>query len=154
MAANPAELTLHLEHVFSSPRSHVFAMHADPVQLARWWGPNGFTVPSIELDLRVGGTYRIAMQPPDGAPFFLVGEFRQVEPPARLAYTFRWEPPDADDRETIVAISLRDMGDSTELLLDQGPFATRERRAVHQQGWTETLARLHALIAEDRPARP
>ena len=64
------------------------------------------------------------MQPPEGELFYLTGEFREVDPPNRLAYTFRWEDPDPDDRDTVVTISLRDAGArSTELTLDQGPFA-------------------------------
>lgn len=152
MAAGSDELTLHLERVLRAPRPLVFRMHAEPGQLARWWGPKGFTAPSVELDLRVAGGYRIEMQPPDGDRFFLSGEFRQVDPPARLAYTFRWEDPDPDDRETIVAFSLRDLGDSTELIVEQGLFATEGRRALHEQGWTEALDRLEELITnEDRP---
>ena len=55
--------------------------------------------------------------------------------------------PDPDDRETVVAISLRDLGESTALTVDQGPFVTDARRALHEQGWTESLDRLQELIA-------
>jgi uncharacterized protein YndB with AHSA1/START domain len=127
----------------------VFGAHADPEVLARWWGPKGFTSPSVELDLRVGGSYRIVMQPPEGEAFVLVGEFRAVDPDARLSYTFRWEPPDADDRETVVDFSLEDRGGSTFLTVDQRGFATDERRALHEQGWSESLDRLEAVLATD-----
>ncbi len=140
------ELTLHLDRVLPAPAPLVFTMHAEPEQWAKWWGPQGFEVPSLELDLRVGGVYRIAMQPPDGALFFLSGEFREVDPPTCLSYTFRWEPPDPDDQETVVVFSLRDQGASTLLVVDQGVFATEARRALHEQGWTESLDRLGELI--------
>jgi uncharacterized protein YndB with AHSA1/START domain len=142
-----AKLALHLERVLPAPRERVFRMHADPDFLARWWGPKGFTAPSIEVDLSVGGSYRIAMQPPEGDRFFLAGEVREVDPGSRLVYTFRWEPPDPDDRETIVVVSLRDHGDSTALTIDQQPFATDARRALHEQGWKESLDRLEELIS-------
>ena len=124
-------------------------MHAEPEQWAKWWGPQGFTVPSLELDLRVGGGYRIAMQPPDNDLFFLSGEFRDVDPPARSVYTFRWEPPDPDDQETVVVFSLQDRGASTLLVVDQGVFVTEARRALHVQGWTESIDRLHELITRE-----
>ncbi|HET6950027.1 MAG TPA: SRPBCC domain-containing protein [Acidimicrobiales bacterium] len=146
MATTSGELTLHLERVLPAPRPFVFRMHSDPALFAQWWGPKGFSAPSVELDVRVGGRYRIAMQPPEGDRFFLSGEFREVDPPARLAYTFRWEDPDPDDRETMVVFSLRDLGGSTELTVDQGPFATVGRRTLHEQGWTETVDRLTELI--------
>jgi uncharacterized protein YndB with AHSA1/START domain len=147
MPAVADELTVHLERVLPAPRNVVFGMHAEPDRLARWWGPKGFTAPSVELDLRVGGRYRIAMQPPDGDLFHLSGEFRRVDPPAGLSYTFRWEEPDPDDRETVVTLSLGDRGDSTQLVVDQGPFVTEARRALHEQGWAETLDRLHDVVA-------
>jgi uncharacterized protein YndB with AHSA1/START domain len=147
MAPASDELTLHLERVLPAARPLVFRAHAEPDLLAKWWGPAGFSASSIEADVRVGGGYRIAMQPPDGALFYLSGEFRAVDPPARLAYTFRWEDPDPDDRETVVTFSLVDRGESTELSVDQGVFATEARRALHVQGWTETLDRLQALIS-------
>src|SRR5690606_905127 len=97
---------------------------------------------------RPGGRYRITMQPPDGAAFHLSGEFREVAPPARLAYTFRWEEPHPDDRTTVATLSYEDLGGATGLALEQGPFATEERRALHERGWTETLERLAAVLAE------
>ena len=143
---------LHLERVLPAPRELVFRMHAEPDLLARWWGPKGFTAPSVELDVRVGGRYRIAMQPPEGDRFFLSGEFREVDPGTRLVYTFRWEPPDPDDRETVVVVSLQNRGGSTALTVDQEPFATDARRALHEQGWNESLDRLEELISNhDRP---
>jgi uncharacterized protein YndB with AHSA1/START domain len=141
-----AELALHLERVLPAPRPLVFSMHAKPDLLAQWWGPKGFSVPHVDLDVRVGGGYRIAMQPPEGDVFFLYGEFREVVPPTRLAYTFRWDPPDPDDQETVVVLSLGDVGEATALTVDQGTFATEERRSLHEQGWSESLDRLQALI--------
>jgi len=135
-------LTLHLKRVVPAPSELVFRMQTEPDLLARWWGPNGFSVPSIELDVRVGGHYRIAMKPPDGDQFHLVGEYRAVDAPNRLTYTFRWEPPDPDDRDTVVSVSLADQGDSCTVTVDQGIFATEARRALHVQGWEESLDRL------------
>ena len=133
---------LHLKRIFPAQRGTVYAALTDPAQIRRWWGPSGFTVPDVDFDPQAGGGYRIAMQPPDGDLFHLEGEFREVEPPARLAYTFRWVPPDPDDRETLVTLSLTDHGDGTELRLTQGEFATEPRYALHEAGWTETLERL------------
>jgi uncharacterized protein YndB with AHSA1/START domain len=141
------ELTLHLERIMAAPRPVVFRAHVVAARLAQWWGPKGFTSPSVEFDPRVGNAYRIAMQPPDGDLFYLAGVFREVDAPSRLVYTFRWEDPNPDDRETIVAISLLDRGDSTVMQVEQGVFATEARRALHQQGWTESLDRLQELIA-------
>ena len=147
MEAHYTGLTLHLEHVFDAPRWLVFDACTEPELLAKWWGPEGFTSPGIDSDLRVGGRYRIAMQPPDGELFYLTGEFREVDPPSRLAYTFLWEDPDPDDQETLVTIRLRAAaGESTEFALDQGPFATQARHDLHHAGWTDGLVRLKEAL--------
>jgi uncharacterized protein YndB with AHSA1/START domain len=117
-------LRLEMQRVLDAPRAVVFRALSDPREVAKWWGPEGFTIPSVESDLRPGGSYRIAMQPPEGELFYLAGEFLEVEPPQRLSYTFRWEPPDPEDRETVVSLSLRDAaGTKTELVFTQGDFA-------------------------------
>jgi uncharacterized protein YndB with AHSA1/START domain len=144
------ELSLEMKRVLPAAPSVVFAAFSKPSELAKWWGPQGFTIPSAEFDPRVGGTYRIEMRPPDGDPFYLTGEFREVDPPSRLAYTFAWEDPDPDDLETLVGLSFRDFGESTEVALTQGPFKTEARRALHRDGWTDSLDKLeHFLAAGD-----
>jgi len=142
-----AELTLHLERRLQGPRPLVFDACTRPELLAKWWGPKDFTSPSLELDLRVGGSYRIAMQPPEGDLFYLTGEYVEVDPPGRLAYTFRWEDPDPDDQETVVTITLSEAaGNSTEFVLDQCPFATQARYDLHHAGWTDGLERLKGAL--------
>jgi uncharacterized protein YndB with AHSA1/START domain len=147
-----AELAVRLERVLPVPPPVVFRMHVEPDRFAQWFGPKGFAATSVELDLRVGGRYRITMQPPDADAFVLFGEFREIVPGARLAYTFRYEPPDPDDRETVVALSFRDLGQATALTVLQGTFATEARRALHEQGWTESLDRLEELLQSRDPA--
>jgi uncharacterized protein YndB with AHSA1/START domain len=134
--------------LIGAPLSVVFRALTEPQELSKWWGPDGFTIPSVESELRPGGGYRIAMQPPEGELFYLAGEFREVAPPERLSYTFRWEDPDPEDQETVVTLSLRELGaTSSELVLTQGDFATERRRALHEEGWTQGLDKLEALVS-------
>ena len=147
MTEQASGLALEMRRVLRAPPSVVFHALTKPEELASWWGPTGFTTPSIEVDLRVGGSYRIAMQPPVGELFYLTGRFREVDPPARLVYTFRWEDPTPDDRETVVTLSLRELDDGTELHFTQGMFATEERRALHEGGWTDSFGKLEELLS-------
>lgn len=138
---------LELQFVVDAPRERIFRMLTESAELARWWGPHGFTMSGIDLDLRVGGGFRFTMQPPDGDRFHLTGEFLEIEPPSRLVYTFRYEEPDPDDRETVVTLSLEDVGDVTEVSLSQGEFATEARLELHRRGWTDSLEKLRELTA-------
>jgi uncharacterized protein YndB with AHSA1/START domain len=103
----PADrLSLELTRLFPAPRARVFEFFAEAALLAEWWGPRGFSIPRIDFVPRVGGTYRIEMQPPDGDAFELTGTFREVDSPSRLAFTFQWEPADPDDEETVAQLAL------------------------------------------------
>jgi len=135
-------IELRLSRSLPAPRTRVWEALVDPEQVARWWGPAGFTTSVDELDVRVGGGYRFRMQPPDGEAFHLAGEFLAVEPAARLSYTFRWEPPDPDDQETVATLTLAGDGDSSRIELVLGPFRTEARRELHDAGWSDTLDRL------------
>ncbi len=145
MTARAGGLILELTCVLAAPPEQIFRTLTEPADLAKWWGPQGFTTPEIDLDLRVGGVYRFAMQPPDGDLFHLTGEFLEIDPPSCLVYTFRWEEPDPDDRETVVRLSLDDVGGATELSLSQGEFATEARVSLHRSGWTDSFEKLRKL---------
>jgi len=138
---------LEIERIVPAAPATVFEAFCDPEKLATWWGPRGFRTPAVELEARVGERYRIEMQPPQGAPFHLTGEFLKVEAPIRLSYTFAWEPPDPDDVETRVELSFQDLGESTKVALTQGPFKTDARRALHRDGWSESFDRLDRLVS-------
>ena len=150
MAARSDECRLALTCVLPATPAVVFEAFSDPSLLARWWGPKDFSAPSVQFDPRVGERYRIEMQPPEGGAFFLTGEFREVDPPARLAFTFVWEEPDPDDVETQVGLSFRALAGSTVVALAQGPFKTEQRRALHRDGWTDAFRRLERLVSAPR----
>jgi uncharacterized protein YndB with AHSA1/START domain len=151
MATPPGELELELKRVFPAEPSRVYRFFSEPAKLAAWWGPRGFRIGSVDFHPRAGATYRIEMQPPDGDPFHLTGSFQEVVPADRLAFTFRWEPPDPDDVETLADISFRDFGDATELVLEQGGFKTEARLEVHRGGWNDSLDKLERLVSAHAP---
>ena len=146
MTAQSGDLILEMVRALPVAPARVFAAFSDRDELAKWWGPEGFSVGSLDFEPSVGGTYRIEMQPPEGDPFYLGGEFREVDPPRRLAFTFVYEDPDPDDVETLVELSFRDRGESTEVVFTQGRFKTEARRELHRDGWTDSFDRLEQLL--------
>jgi uncharacterized protein YndB with AHSA1/START domain len=142
------DLTLEITRILPSTRSRVFRFFTEADRLARWWGPEGFSIPSLSFDPRSGASFRIEMQPPGGEPFYLAGEFREVDPPTRLSFTFRWEEPDPDDVETVADLSFRDLGTDTEVALSQGPFKTRARYELHLGGWSDSFAKLETVLRD------
>lgn len=139
-------LVLNLEYTLAALPEEIFIMLTESTEVVKWWGPHGFAIPQAEVNLVVGGSYRFTMTPPDGEPFHLSGEFMEIDPPWRLVYTFRWEEPTPDDRETVVDLSLGGTGEGTRVVLSQGPFLTEERLELHRNGWTESFEKLQAVL--------
>ena len=134
---------LRLQRRFPVPAATVFRALTDPAELVRWWGPPDFH-PTASVDLREGGAYRLGMTLPGRRAIATTGVYREVQPPARLAFTWHWE----GDREpeTRVEIDLQEQAGSTELTLAHGGFAGTFEVANHMQGWTDCLARLARLL--------
>ncbi len=72
--------------LLAAPRARVFAAWIDPVQLARWWGPEGFTNDFEAFDPRPGGHWRFTMRAPDGTGFPNHSVFRELTPPERIVF--------------------------------------------------------------------
>jgi uncharacterized protein YndB with AHSA1/START domain len=144
--SHDGKFVLEQARVFDAPAEQMFRLLTEPTELAKWWGPHGFATPEIHIDLRVGGSLRFTMQPPDGEPFHLSGEFLQVKFPSKLKFTFRWDEPAPDDRETVVELSLDARDGRTTVTLNQGEFATMERLELHRVGWAGSFDKLDAVL--------
>lgn len=89
--ATPSDLEVTVTRVFDAPRTLVWAMWTDPAHLPHWMlGPDGWTMPVCEIDLRPGGSWHFAWRRADGTGMEMHGEFREVAPPERLVQTERW----------------------------------------------------------------
>ncbi len=140
------EITLNLKRTFKAPREKVFRAWTDPEELKKWWGPEGYSTPSAEVDLRVGGKYRFGMMKlPDGEIFYLSGTYREVRPPERLVYTWLWEG-NPERGETLVTVEFRDLGAATEVILTHERFPNEKVRDDHNKGWNGCFDRLGKIL--------
>jgi len=90
-----------VSRLIDAPRERVFEAWVKPEQLARWWGPHGFTNRRCEIDPRPGGRIYIEMvRDSDGVVFPLDGEVEVVEAPSRIVLRARGYNP-ANDKTTI-----------------------------------------------------
>ncbi len=124
----------------------VWRAWTDPLALARWFGPGAAdSVSHAELDVRVGGRYRIVFGAPDGSVHEASGVYTEVEPPRRLVFTWkRRGMPEADSR---VTIELRPVDGGTELDFRHEQFRDVAVRDDHEGGWLPTFAKLDAFMA-------
>jgi uncharacterized protein YndB with AHSA1/START domain len=137
-----ADRELTITRVIDAPRPLVFKAWTDPEQIARWWGPKGFTTVDYEMDIRPGGAYRFRMRSPEGTDHRKRGIYREIVEPARIVFTFAWEQPDGRlGHELLVTVTFEAIGARTRLTLRQGVFDTVENCESHVGGWTSCLER-------------
>jgi uncharacterized protein YndB with AHSA1/START domain len=129
----PNELEIRVERVFDAPRAHVFSVWTNPELIPQWWG-DGTVVE--QMDVRPGGTYRFR------TAFGVVeGEFREVEPPARLVQTFQ---------NHLQTLEFEELGGRTKLTQTMRFGTTEERDTTMRYGVEEGakggFARVDAVL--------
>jgi uncharacterized protein YndB with AHSA1/START domain len=109
-----------------------------------WAGPPGVRGEVIQLEPRVGGSYRIVMHSADRPDLTVSGIYREIVQPSRLVMTWKW---DHEEQDTLITLSFKPSGKGTEIVLLHENFVTPERRDNHQNGWIGTFDRLAHYVA-------
>jgi uncharacterized protein YndB with AHSA1/START domain len=141
--------TLKLEREFAAPVARVFAAWTDPRLMAQWWGPENVSCPVCEIDLRVGGRYRTCMKRGNGEENWVSGEYREIVPDRRLAFTWAWEENGKRGHEMLVEVDFARAGANTRVTLAQSNFATLESCTNHRAGWSSSFICLDAFIRKE-----
>ena len=142
------ETTLQISRVYQATREKLFRAWTNPETLKKWWGPEGCTPSRVELDLRVGGLYRIGTCKTEaGEEIFVNGEFREITPPERLVFTWNWEPPGMEIEQTLVTVEFRNHSKGTELTLTHERFPDEKTRDMHGFGWNSGFDCLEKFLA-------
>jgi len=140
------------ERTFDAPRALVWEALTDPAIIPRWWGPHGTTTTVVEMDVRPGGRWRFDSSAPDREDVSFFGEYLEIEPPARISWTFLFDvdgsgpqggPEDfvleeVDGRTTVRSTSHMGSAEVIDAALATGMT----------KGAIETWDRLEALLAE------
>jgi uncharacterized protein YndB with AHSA1/START domain len=145
-------VVLKLSRRFNAPRKRVFEAWTNPDVLNEWWAAMPSMRPSgAELDLRPGGRYRLSMfDTENNVEHTVGGEYREVNPPERLAFTWRWESNAeqmAGSDDTLVVVEFVEDGDATEVVLTHCGFANEEIRGMHEHGWNGTFDSLEQYLS-------
>ena len=152
--------TLVIERVFDAPRERLWKAWTDPEEVKKWWGPKGFTAPSIQTDLRVGGTNLWAMESPDGQVYWSTGTYREIVPLERIVVTdsfadengnvvpgTHYGMPDDLPLEMEITITFEDAGEGrTKLTIRHAGLPATEAGQQAEGGWNESLDKLAAVV--------
>jgi uncharacterized protein YndB with AHSA1/START domain len=146
--ATPTDREVVITRVVDAPRRIVFEAYTTPRHLQQWLlGPEGWTMPICELDLRPGGAFRYVWRKADGAEMTIAGAVREVVPPERLVTTESWGP---EWPETVNTVVFTEAGGRTTISLTVTYPSREARDAALQTGMKEGMdqgfARLDALL--------
>ena len=141
--------TLRLRRTFDAPREEVFDAWTNPEVLRRWWAvtPAGRT-PVTDVDLRVGGSYKLTMEDPEaGTTHTVRGEYREVSRPERLVYSWCWVQEDGSTgHESTVSVEFVGEGERTTVVLEHSGLESPESAERHVHGWEACLGMLEARV--------
>jgi len=146
------EPELVLTRVFKAPRGPVFAAWTEPTQVAQWWGPNGFTNPVCELDVRPGGAIRIHMRGPDGTVYPMTGVYQEIVEPERLVFTSAALDESGKPLfEVLNTVAFVEHDGTTKLTVRARVVKSTAGAAPYlagmEAGWTQSLERLGVHLA-------
>jgi uncharacterized protein YndB with AHSA1/START domain len=138
--------SLTLNRHYAAPPERVWRAWTDAQVLKQWWAPSpGQGVSLAELDVRVGGRYRICFGGADGNEHECAGVYQEVVRPKKLVFTWSW-PRTTPDRVSLVTILFNAKGSGTELVFKHERFFDEAARDSHQRGWMGLLDKLDAYL--------
>jgi uncharacterized protein YndB with AHSA1/START domain len=152
----PETFKLQQSRVIRAPRRLVFEAWTNPEIMQAWFGPAGMYCPSVKLDARVGGDYRIDVHPdPETAKSLTVEESMTRHSVASGTYTkvvpnellqFTWLPSWNPNEHSVVTVSLKDVEGGTEVTILHEGLTSEGSRDGHGKGWAGCLDKLTATL--------
>ena len=138
--------SLTLTREYAAPPEKVWRAWTDPQALKQWWTDSpGGKVSVAELDVRVGGRFRICFGGADGNEHECAGTYQEVARPKKLVFTWSW-PRTTPERESLVTLLFNAKGAGTELVMKHERFFDEKARDGHQRGWSHLLDQLGEFV--------
>lgn len=101
--STPSDRELVITRTFDAPRSFVWTAFTDPKHLPNWHtGPEGFTMPVCEIDLRPGGSWRYGWRNAQGREFGATGTYREIDPPSRIVHVTNFDGEENTSTTTFI----------------------------------------------------
>ncbi len=145
MVSNKEVPSIKVVRQFQAPPARVWQAWVSAEALKQWMGPGPVVCLEAQADVRVGGSYRILMQSPDGEHHDVGGTYREIQPNRKLVFSWAWKS--TPEHESLVTVELRAIDTGTEMTLTHEAFRDEAARDHHAQGWEGCLAKLEGVIA-------
>jgi uncharacterized protein YndB with AHSA1/START domain len=139
--------TVCIRRSFPIQRDRLYQLWTDPIHLAQWWGPTGWTVTRCEIDAQAGGRWNTWLLTSGGEARSIGGRYLEIAPPEKLVFT--WELKDAEADAlliSVVSVLFFERGSETEIVLEHHELLTGQ--AIDMDvGWSMTFDSLSRHIA-------
>ena len=137
---------LRLDRHYDAAPEEVWRAWTEPEEMKRWWGPGTNDVVHLaEADVRVGGSFRVAFTSDSDEMLEVSGVYSEIVPHRKLAFTWAWKS--APEQESRVTVTFEPSGSGTDLTLLHEQFFDAGARDAHEEGWSNALAKIDAVIA-------
>ena len=139
--------SLTLTRRFRARPEKVWAAWTDPEKLIGWFCTTKAKPGSMraDIDVRVGGCYRISFDMESGEYSEVGGVYREVIPNERLVFSWAWHS--TPERESLVTVSIRADGAGSLMVFTHEQFFDEAARDNHAKGWNELFAQLETVLA-------
>jgi uncharacterized protein YndB with AHSA1/START domain len=137
---------LRMERTFNASAQEVFDAWTSEEVMRRWWhAGHDWETTSAEVDLRVGGALRVVMgNPHEDAEYGGGGQYTEVHPPKRLAFTWTW---DNDSRRQLIEIDFEEHEGATTVRFTHSGLWDEEAVRSHEDGWSKAFDNLARALA-------
>ena len=147
MNTRPPIAALEIVRTFKASRQTVFDAFTSFEIMKSWFGPATCQVFGGSVDFRVGGEYRFDMNTEMGE-MSVAGRYVEITPPEKITFTWRWlDDEDWVPVDSLIVLTFKELGGTTELRFVQTGFSTLESRANHEHGWSGSLDKLAACCS-------
>lgn len=136
-----------ITRVFRAPRELVWKAWTDPKHAVNWYGPDGYTTPVCEMDVRTGGRFRICMRSSTGSECWEQGVFREVVVPNRIATVYTATVDDFPGVELTTVVTFEARGTTTLVTVRQS-FLDDHFTEGAEGGTNQSLDRLAAYLVQ------
>ncbi len=149
-----------IKRTIHAPLKQVWEAWTKPELIKGWWGPNGFTIPSIQMDFRVGGKFLNAMRSPEGKDYWSTGKILEIQPMKRIVMTDSFADEkgnvilageygmDGDwPEEMLVTVNFeQDSPNTTSFTLVYAGIPDEENLKMAKASWNDMFDKLEAIL--------
>jgi uncharacterized protein YndB with AHSA1/START domain len=141
---------LEVTRTFDAPIAALWKAWTEPAQFMKWYGPKGFTTPTCEIDLQIGGRHLWSMQSPDGRQMFFAGAYKEIVPMEKLVFSdgmsdaegnpisMEGMPPSMD-----VTVTFSSANGKTTVTLSHMHSGPEDQAGM---GWNQAFDKLEAIL--------